>query len=204
MKKIRLALAILMSSFVCVAAQPLTRPAILQWSKKAIVKSPDGQLQIEVHPILTDQDNHSPVVVHRRYDGREWALFTLSRVADVLWEADGNRILVIDEPTANDYDVHLYSSDGKRTELDTDGMIRSTVARLLGPDRKLEFYLPTFLSWEDADLVIAVGGASSTGMPLPMQSLPMKSFCFAVHVDSVSGRVLSANKLFSSRCRLSP
>lgn len=204
MKIIKLVLIVVMSGLVAFAAQPAGHPLFLQWSKKAILKSNDGQFQIEVHPILTDPENHSPVVVRRLSDKKEWRLFTLTRAARVMWSSDSHSILVIDEPTADDFTVHLYSPEGKRTEVNTDRLMRSTVAGRLGAGREIEFYLPTFVSWKDSELVIAVGGTSSTGMPSPMESLPMESFCFAVSVDSGSGKVLSAKKLPDSHCRLSP
>jgi hypothetical protein len=203
MKIIRLArivaLIIVMTSLVGLAAQPLGHPVFLHWSRRAIVKSPDGQFQIEVHPILTDEEDHSPVVVRRLYDGKEWELFTLTRAAHALWSPDSHRILVIDEPTADNYEVHLYSPEGKRMEADTDGMMRSAVLSGIAPGREIDFYLPTFVSWKDNELVLAVGGTSSRGIPSPMQS-----FCFAVSVDSDSGKVLDTKKLSDSHCRLSP
>ncbi|MGD0682344.1 MAG: hypothetical protein ABR990_09855 [Terracidiphilus sp.] len=199
MKIIRLALIIVTTSLVCLAAQPLGHPVFLHWSKRAIVKSPDGQFQIEVHPILTDEENHSPVVVHRFYDGSERELFILTRAANALWSPDSHRILVIDEPTVDNYVVHLYSPEGKRTEADTDRMMRSAVASQITQGRSIEFYLPTFVSWKDNELVIAVGGTSYRGIPSPMQS-----FCFAVSVDSDSGKVIATKKLSYSHCRLNP
>jgi hypothetical protein len=199
MKIVKFALIIVTTCLVGLAAQPLGHPAFLHWSRRTIVKSPDGQFQIEVHPILTDEENHSPVVVHRLYDGREWKLFTLTRAAHTLWSPDGHRILVIDEPTVDNYVVHLYSPEGKRTEADTDGMMRSAVASRIAPGREVEFYLPTFVSWNDNELVIAVGGTSSHGI-----ASPMESFCFAVSVDSGSGNVLTTNKRSESHCRTNP
>jgi hypothetical protein len=199
MKIIRLALITTMTSLVGLAAQPIGHPVFLHWSERAMVKSPDRQFQIEVHPILTDEENHSPVVIHRLYDGREWELFTLTRAAHVLWSPDSHRILVIDEPTADNYEVRLYSPDGKRTETDTDRMMRSAVASQIAQGRSINFYHPTFVSWKDNELLIAVGGTSYKGIPSPFES-----FCFAVSVDSDSGKVLSTNKRSESHCRLNP
>jgi len=53
-----------------VAAQSLYRPTLLNWSGKTTVESPDGKLRIVVHPIFTDDENHSPVVVRRLTDGK--------------------------------------------------------------------------------------------------------------------------------------
>jgi len=199
MKIITLALVSVMISLVGHAAGPLGHPVFLHWSKRTIVKSPDGQFQIEVHPILTDEENHSPVVVQRLYDGREWGLFTLTRAAHVLWSPDSHRILVIDEPTADNYEVNVYSPEGKRMEADTDGMMRSIVASQIASGRTIEFYLPTFVSWKGNELVIAAGGTTSHGIPSPMES-----FCVAVRVDSDSGKVLAAKKLSGSHCQLNP
>ncbi|HWG20706.1 MAG TPA: hypothetical protein VG225_09250 [Terracidiphilus sp.] len=199
MKIIRFALIAVMTALVGLAAQPQTHPMFLQWSERAKLKSADGQFQIEVHPILTDEENHSPVVIRRLSDGKESELFTLTRAAYAMWSPDSHRILVIDEPTADNYEVHLYSPEGKRMEADTDGMMRSAVVSQIAPGRKIEFYLPTFLSWKGNQLVIAVGGTTSHGIPSPMES-----FCLALSVDSDSGKVLAAKKLSNSHCQLSP
>jgi hypothetical protein len=199
MKIIRFALIVAMTSIVGLAAQSVSRPAFLHWSKKTVVKSPDKKLQIEVHPILTDEENHSPVVVHRLYDGKEWNLFTLKRAAQAIWRPDSQRILVIDEPTADNYQVYLFSPEGQRIETDTDKTMRAAVASHIGSDGKIEFYLPTFVSWKDHELVIAAGGTSSKEVPGPMES-----FCFAVSIDSNSGQLLTTKKQSDSLCRLNP
>lgn len=186
------------------AAQSVGHSALLHWSRQTIVKSPDERLQIEVHPVLTDAENHSPVVVRRLADQQVWDLFTLTRAAEAAWSPDDQRILVIDQPTADSYQVHLFSSEGQKTQVDTDKMIRSAVADLIGRKRTIEFYLPTLVSWEGHELVLAVGGTSSHGI-----NKPMKPYCFGVRVDDKSGRVTTFSgdvlkRQFNSRCRINP
>jgi len=199
MKITRFALIGAMTGFMGIAAPSLSHPTFLHWSKRTVVKSPDKQLQIEVHPILSDQENHSPVVVHRINDGKEWALFTLKRAAHVIWSSDGHRILVIDEPTADNFHVYLFSLEGQRIETDADEKMRAAIASQIGSDRKIEFYLPTFVSWKNHELVIAAGGTSYKDVPGPTES-----FCFAVSIDGDSGQVLTAKKQPDPQCRINP
>lgn len=205
MKILRCEVILSLTFLTGLVAQPLGRPAFLQWSRTTIITSPDKQAQIEVHPILTDSENHSPVVVRRVADQREWSLFTLSRTAEVEWSPNSDRILVIDQPTADSYVVRLFSSQGERTEIDTDRMIRSAAANLVGAKRAMEFYLPTFVAWNAHELVLAVGGTSSHGI-----NKPMAPYCFAVSVDDNSGKILATlsekvlKSKFNSQCRLNP
>lgn len=199
MKIIRCALIGAMTGFMGVAAQSPSHPTFLQWSKETVAKSPDGQLQIEVHPVLADEENYSPVVVRRLDNRKEWALFTLKRAAHAIWSSDGHRILVIDEPTADNYHVYLFSPEGQRIGTDADEKMRAAVTSQIGSDRNIEFYLPTFVSWRNQELVIAAGGTSYKEVPGPVES-----FCFAVGIDSDSGQVLTAKKQPDSHCRINP
>ena len=199
MKIIRFALIGALTGFMGIAAQSLSHPTFLHWSKKTVVESPDRQLQIEVHPILTDEENHSPVVVHRLNDGKEWALFTLKRAAHAIWSSDGHRILVIDEPTADNYQVYLCSPEGQRVVAEVDEKMRAAVTNQIGSDRNIEFYLPTFVSWKGHELAIAAGGTSFDGVHRSTEP-----FCFTVSIDSDSGQVLTIKKQPDSRCRINP
>lgn len=199
MKAIRFALIGVITSFMGIAAQPSSQPAFLHWSKETVVKSPDRQLQIEVHPILTDEENHSPVVVRRLKDGKKWALFMLKRSAHAIWSSDSHKILVIDELTADNYQVRLFSPEGRRTEIDTDEKMRAAVASQIGSDRRIEFYLPTFVSWKNHELIVATGGTSFDGIHRSKES-----FCFAVSIDSDSGQVLDTKMQPESYCQVNP
>ena len=199
MKIFMFALICAISGFIGIAAQSLSHPASLHWSKEAKLKSPDRKLQIEVHPILTDEENHSPVVVHRLEDGKEWNLFTLTRAAQAIWRPDSQRILVIDEPTADNFHVQLFSPEGQKVATETDEMLRSAVMSQIGSGRKIEFYLPTFVSWKKDELIIAVGGTSFDGIHKSTES-----FCFVVSIGSDSGQVLATKKQPESHCRLNP
>ena len=205
MKILPYTLVTLVACGIVFAAPPVQHATFLQWSKKTIVKSPNERLQIEVHPILTDEENHSPVVVRRLVDQHVWRLITLSRAAQTAWSFDSKKILVIDQPTADNYRVLLLSSEGKRAEVDTDKMIRAAAVNLIGPGRAMEFYLPMFVSWDAKELVLAVGGTSSNGV-----NRPMTTYCLGVRVDSNSGKVLATfpetepKRQFNSQCRLDP
>ena len=205
MKILRFVLLIFAACLLSSTAQPVRHPVFLHWSREEIVKSPDERLQVEVHPILTDDENHSPVVIRRLVDQRTWNLFTLTRAAEVQWSPDSQKILVIDQPTVDHYEVRLFSSEGKMPGIDTDKMIRSAVSDIIGPGRKMGFYLPTFVSWESNELIVAVGGTSWTGI-----NRPVDTYCFAAKIDSNSGKVLTTlsedmlRNQFHSECRLNP
>jgi len=95
----------------------------------------------------------------------------------------------------------LFSSEGKKGEAETDKLLRSAVARKIGPKRNIEFYMLTFVSWKNNELIVNVGGTSSDKR---QASGPMELFCFAASIDSDSGQVLSIKKQPESRCRTDP
>lgn len=187
------------------AAQLAMHSGLLQWSQAKTIKSPNHRFRIEVHPILTDAENHSPVVVRALADHRTWRLFTLTRSAQAEWSPDSQRILIIDQPTSDRYYIRLFTTDGKSVGADSDNMVRSEVIKMIGPERTTEFYLPTFVSWNRNEVLLAVGGTSSRGI-----NKPMEPYCFGVRIDDVSVKVLNTfskdalKQEFNSTCRTSP
>lgn len=180
-------------------------PTALQWSRRSIVKSPNREWQVEVHPILTAEENQSPVVIRNLKDDRTRPLFILRRSAELQWGPGSDRLLVIDQPTADDYNIALFTIDGARTTVDTDKVIRLAISQQLGAGRSMEFYLPRFVVWRGKEVVVSVGGSTSSGI-----NRPMVSYCYGVLIDSDSGevlRVFQAEELkarFRSECRVSP
>lgn len=184
----------------------------LQWSEATQATSPDFRWQIVVKPILTSEDNRSPVLLKSCRGARSSQLLILRRSAEAFWAPDGNRLVIINQPNADDYELRLFDIDrfvgGSVTQEDTrdiDALVRQDLQKELGKDRVIVFYLPRFVSWSGDSLVLSVGGATSSGRDGPMQS-----YCYGFVLDSSRRRVrhvLSRQELkakYGGHCQESP
>jgi hypothetical protein len=161
----------------------------LHWSQPLKAWSPDHAWELTVSPVLNAQENRTTVVVRRRGVAHANVVLTLRRDADAYWCGDG-RMLIIDAPVADSYDVLLFrrGRPGRVTRLravsglDTD--MRNRLRRALGPGRDIVFYLPTFASWAGSRLTLMLGGTTTRGA-----SGLMTPFCFRVAVDTRTARV---------------
>lgn len=205
MKTLFFCFALIFSVVPGAQAQHLDHTTFLQWSEKVSIKSPNGQYQLEVHPILTDEENHSPVVLRRLDNNYVQTLLTLDRAAQAVWSPNSRELLIINQPAVDNYRVRLFSVNSQKVRSDTDSLLRSAVRSHLGSSKTMEYYLPKFVSWKENVLVLAVGGTSSIGI-----NKPMFPYCFGVKVDGTSGEVLSMfseselKNQYHASCRLSP
>jgi hypothetical protein len=183
----------------------------LQWSESRKIVSPDRKWSIITKPDLSADENRTAVLLRSCRGSAAHLLFTLSRAADVDWSADGERVMVINKPGADSYEV-LFSDDvseafsvsgGGLEHLD--GIVRQAINARLGIGRQIEFFLPRFTSWTPTGFVISVGGSTSAG-----GDGPMSSYCYGIafrQKDRSVQRVLSANELkaeYGGSCRLQP
>ena len=185
--------------------------AQLQWSRPATAVSPNLAWQVEVHPVLTSDENQTPVTLHSCRKDASWSLFTLERSAEVYWSPDSRHLLVINEPLSGSNKLLFFPvsklAEGKETR-DSDGLdraVKQVLHQRLGENRRIEFYLPQFVSRKENNIVLAVGGAASSG-----GDGPMTPYCYGVLVDRDSLQVratVSAGNLkrkFGAECQVSP
>jgi len=189
-----------------------TEGAHIQWSEPTKLYSPNGVWKIETHPVLKSDENETPVTLSRGGSSVESQLFILSRAADVYWGPDRDRLLVINQPVANSYELNLF--DLKRIEKGNDlkyddrldRKIKKDLGKQMQQGQSIVFFLPSFVAWESDNLVLAVGGAVSEG-----QGGPMIGYCYGVIVDSLRQKVTKVlstvelqSEFPSARCRASP
>jgi len=182
--------------------------AHIQWSASAIATAPDHSSQLEVHPVLTSDENASPVVLRSCADGSVHQLFTLERSADVYWGPTSIDLLIINQPNADKYDISMFSARGQNSGMVEKIFNDAVVSRLLkaeGPDRRVVFYLPRFISWKGNELLLAVGGAT-----VAAKGGPMSSYCYGMMINSQTlqiSRTFSAEDLkrqYAAECQLAP
>jgi len=110
--------------------------------------------------------------------------------------------LVINELLFNTASVR-GDAEGKAKQIDD--VVKRRRSQELGEKRHVEFYLPQFVSWKAGDLVIAVGGATSSG-----GDGPMSSYCYGFLIDIGTRQVRAAlpeaglKAKFGKECRVSP
>ncbi len=183
----------------------------LQWSESAKIVAPNPAWQVEVHPVLTSDENQTPVTLHSCRNDGAWPLFTLERSAEIYWSPGSRNLLVVNKPFSGSSRLLFFSvealSDGKRAGASDllDRTVKQAVLQRLGEKRHIEFYLPQFVSWGKGNIVLAVGGATYSG-----DNGPMSPYCYGIVVNGGTLRVedtLTAGELkakFGAECRVSP
>ena len=180
--------------------------ARLHWSMPARVPAPNRRWQIEVTPKLDDSENRTPVSLTLCDGSASWPLFTLQRSARVHWSADGEQLLVINEPLSGTRQLLFFSIRGARTGAHVvptsalEKVVTDTIAHRIGVRKSVEFYLPKLLSWRGRELFLTVGGQSSAA-----PSGPFESYCFGVALDSETFQVKNviSEKVLRARWRRS-
>jgi hypothetical protein len=127
------------------------------------------------------------------------------------WGPDSKSLVMVNEPQADIYKLFLFDtktlSSGRETSAADriDEMVKQALFQKLGQGRHIAFYLPRFVSWKASDLVMAVGGATSSG-----GDGPTTPYCYGFLKDSSTQPVrdvLSVEGLktkFRAECRVSP
>lgn len=171
----------------CVRATSTNR---LQWSESAVVISPDHQWEIEADPNLGSNNNNTRVFAHNCKTGKQIDLFTLTRNAEVYWGPGSNRVLIINMPVANTGEILLFNvynlsyEKSNRQLKQLDSMIKNSVTRELGSNRQIVFYLPSFASWDNNELILEIGGATTYG-----SAGPMTSYCYSAVINTATEQV---------------
>jgi hypothetical protein len=161
--------------------------ASIQWSEKSRIIAPNRTKYIEVNPILTADDNQSPVELKACGSQSVARVLVLTRSANVHWSSDSSKLLVIDRPGANSYVVRLFDikdNDGSLSVNEFSSLndqIRNLAMGAVPSGSRIEFFRPSLKSWSDSRLTIRVRGTYSQG-----GSGPMGSFCFDTMIDSRS------------------
>lgn len=185
----------------------------IQWSERSSIVSPNHVWRLEVHPNLASDDNESPVAVVNCKTNASYPIFVLDRMAYSYWSPNGDNLVIINESGVDVYNVLFFDIKSSSTFNPSQTFnvlnkkIENVIFNKLGKNRFVHFYLPTFVSWTDGELVLAVGGATTS----PGAYGPMTPYCFGIVVDTGTQNiksVVSADELkheFSNtECRVSP
>lgn len=182
----------------------------LHWSFEAAVTSPNGEWVVEVHPDYINDE--SPVMLRECISGKSWKILTLLRAAEVYWDSSSKHFLIIDERSPHAYRPLLFAVDqvSKKTNIESSSEIDETIRRILRKRlgaKHIEFYLPTVVSWKGENLVLAIGGTTTS----PQGIGSMTPYCFGVRIDShtrIVREVLSAKdvkkRFNNSTCKIMP
>jgi hypothetical protein len=163
--------------------------------------APNRAWQVEVHPVFTSGDNHTPVLLRGCKKAGSWPLFFLERDADMYWGPDSRSLLVVNEPLSGGNQLLFFNIDtlaeGKQTSApdELDKAVEQVLIQRLGNSRRTEFYLPNLVSWKGSQLLLAVGGTTSYANS---KSGPVKEYCYGFMVNTDTLRVqkiLSAKEL---------
>jgi hypothetical protein len=118
---------------------------------------------------------------------------------------------VIDEPLSGTRKLRLFSVAGLTVGAQDppsdvlDKAVNEALAKHLGINRHIQFYLPSFVYWRGNTLSLAVGGQAYTE-----NVGPLGVYCYGMQIDSESLRVkdvLSAKELKAKAgrsCEVSP
>lgn len=173
--------------------------ASIHWSEKSRIVSPNRTKYIEVNPILTGDENRSPVELKTCSSQFAAPVLLLTRSANIHWSSDSSKLLVIDQPGANSHIVRLYNirdSDDVLAVNEIYGLndhIRNLVMSEIPSGGRIEFFRPHFKSWNGSNLVLSIRGTYSFG-----GRGPMTSFCFDTMIDS-RGAIPRANTMGNAR-----
>ena len=201
-----LAVSLMFVSPLHACAARVQENARLHWSMPARVPAPNRRWQIEVTPKLDDSENRTPVSLTLCDGSASWPLFTLQRSARVHWSADGEQLLVINEPLSGTRQLLFFSIRGARTGAQVvptsalEKVVTDTIAHRIGAQRHVDFYLPKLVSWRGRELVLSVGGHTSVD-----SNGPLESYCFGVALDSETFQVTKviSEKMLRARWRRS-
>lgn len=159
----------------------------LHWSRYNKVVAPNRSFAVEVHPILDSEENQSPVTLRACETSKSWPLFILQRSAELYWSADSKRLLIVDEPLSGTNKVMLFPIDKLTQQSQANApdainvAIKEALTRKLGKHSHFQFYLPTYVSWNGNDLLLAIGGTTYT-----QENGPEQSYCYGFEIDSSS------------------
>lgn len=157
----------------------------LQWSEPATITSPNHKWQVEVHPILTSDYNQTPVSLRNCDTNKASKIFTLERSAELFWDPNSKYFLVINKPNSDDYRLLIFhvSNLSKHNHIHhpsaLDDSIKKLIDNHLGKNKRIRFYLPSYVSWKNEKIAIAVGGTA-----LPAGDGPMSPYCYGAVIDA--------------------
>ncbi|MEO7177649.1 MAG: hypothetical protein ABIW83_02285 [Allosphingosinicella sp.] len=170
--------------------------AHVQWSHARTVVAPNRAWAVEVRPVLTADENISPLVLYRCGGKPIVTVMRLSRSADLVWSDDANTLLVIDQAGAESFTVRLFRIGmaggnvfaSERPNVDKG--IRTALVQRLGGRAAVQFFEPVFVAWKGDQLTLGIQGTLSEREPGPM-----KSYCFTAQVHTADAPARSVYPL---------
>src|SRR5262249_44801220 len=103
---------------------------------------------------------------------------------------DSKHLVVVNQPWSGTNKLLFFSVPSETATIrqilldSLDKAVNETLIKYLGVKKHIQFYLPTFVSWKDRSLLLAVGGTTS------IQSVgPVDPYCFGMLINSDTLRV---------------
>jgi len=183
----------------------------LGWSEPANILAPDRSWVVEVKPVFGADDNRTPVTIRKCGEAVSKPLFILQRDAQLYWSSDSKHLVVVNQPWSGTNKLLFFSVPSETAtnrQLPADSLdktVSETLIKYLGDNKRIQFYLPAFVSWKDTILLLAIGGTSNI-----QRDGSVDTYCFGMLINSNTLRVekvLSEKelKISSGRsCQLSP
>ena len=161
----------------------------LQWSKASSIRSLTGQWQLEVRPVLTSDENESPVVLRRCATEQSKVVLILERNASVYFSPSGDEFLIINRPVRNKHEIligrspDLLANDKYVLNRKVGAFIYDAVSKALYPSQPV-FFLPKLLKWRNGAMSFMVGGQAAV-----KGRQKISDYCFRADYLVVGGNV---------------
>jgi hypothetical protein len=183
---ISLLLVVMMATVPAVkqhACSPVAKPVSISWSERSEFRSPNCKWIIAVNPGSTGGDGPADLVLKSAESGASHLIAKVNRDAIIHWSRDGNAFLLEDMAYSDHYRLLLFdplsesSSESEATSLDK--LIRKKVEDSLGTNEQINYYLPRYVAWSTAGLVVSIGVVTVHG-----SSGPFTPHCYGFTVGT--------------------
>lgn len=161
----------------------------LQWSEASSIRSLNGRWQLEVHPVLSSEENESPVVLRQCGTDKSKVVLILERSAMAYFSPNGDEFIVINRPVRDKYDIligksaYLLANDKNSLDKRIGSLIYDAVSKALYPSRPV-FFLPRLEKWRNRSMIFAIGGQATVD-----REEAISDYCFSVEYRAVGGVV---------------
>lgn len=163
----------------------------VQWSVGTTIPAPNLSAYVELKPNLAGDENESMLELHDCASDRRAPLFVITRSADIRWSQDSRTLLAIDHPTADTYEVILFTVGNHRSGLSVqrdskfNDLLRRKVGERINLGRPIVFFRPAFKTWDGPTLTLAIVGTSAD-----LSGGAMHAYCFKAIVNTNDHRIL--------------
>lgn len=160
-----------------------------QWSEANSIRSRNGSWQLEVHPVLTSDENESPVVLRQCATDRSKVVLILERSASVYFSLSGNEFIIINRPVRNKYEIltgksaYLLANERHLLNRSVGTLIYDAISKSLYPSQPV-FFLPKLENWENGLMRFVISGQAAVD-----GAQEISDYCFQVEYRVTDGNV---------------